>query len=69
MEAPTKAELKDRIAELERNSKGWRDLYEQSSFNKCQAIIELEAQAKRATLAAYALLATLFILVGVEVIW
>ncbi len=64
MKAPTKAELKDRIAELEvslaysRESSGYW-------HGKCRKV---EQEAQRATIAAYACLAVIFILVVWEII-
>jgi len=62
---PTKAELKDRIANAD--ACNVRLLAELKRLDRLTESKTLEA--KRATLAAYACLAVIFILVGVEVIW
>lgn len=65
MKQPTKQELKDRIAELEAELNHWRQGSEYWR-EKCR---KLQQATDNATIAAYALLATLFILVGASVIW
>lgn len=83
--APTKAELRDRIAELERvilskqllnfnggDAKKWHNLYEVAQN---QLLLEKQAHKNtmqnelRATLAAYALLATLTAIIVMELVW
>ena len=65
MKQPTKTELKDRIAYLEATSKSWSEMYCKAASQRDTSLIE----ARRATIAAYALLATLATLVFCEVIW
>jgi len=69
---PTKQELKDRIAELEKQN-NWLEvkLLAANDFKeqfKAQAYKHRD-RGKRATIAAYACLAVIFIMVGCEVIW
>jgi hypothetical protein len=66
MKAPTKAELRDRIIQLENNELARRGQIMQLENH---VIGELHTKLLRSNIAAYALLVTLFIIVGVEVIW
>ena len=55
MKQPSKQELRDRIAMLESYNRGWT-----------RSALKAQAEAKRATFAAYALLATLLGIVILE---
>jgi hypothetical protein len=61
----SKQELRDKINLLENRAR-WQDKDLVKLYNERDELID---KAKRATIAAYALLVTLFIIVGVEVIW
>ncbi len=69
MKQPTKAELKDRIAELEAEKAARAGQIQLIEHKWSEDIVaELEARASRATIAAYACLAVIAILVLWEVI-
>ena len=65
MKQPTKQQLRDRIAYLEIELNHWKQGSEYWR-EKCR---KLQQATDNATIAAYALLATLFVIVGVGVIW
>ena len=65
MNQPTKQELRDRIATLE-----MCNVLADNDSKRLEGVVDYwQAQAKRATIAAYACLAVIFIMVGLEVIW
>jgi hypothetical protein len=71
MKAPTKAELKDRIANAEKMLNAYKKDYIDAVLQKTQWQVEADIarmEAKRATIAAYALLATLTVIICWSVI-
>jgi negative regulator of sigma E activity len=72
MKTETKAELKDRIAHLEwceKHSTNIIEFWQGETETFKRMFFKKQAEAKRATIAAYACLAVIFVLVGVGVIW